>query len=69
MKEVIASSENKAKFIQIDWSENVALHETRLEKSQYLYIPITRWVNITILYEQSKTTSHGTISDGKSHGA
>lgn len=42
MKEVIASSENKAKFIQIDWSENVALHETRLEKSQYLYIPITR---------------------------
>lgn len=69
MKEVIASSENKAKFIQIDWSENVALHETRLEKSQYLYIPITRSVNTTILYEQSKTTSHGTISDGKSHGA
>ena len=49
MKEVIVSSENKAKFIQIDWSENDELNETRSEKSQYLYISITTSVNTTIL--------------------
>ena len=42
------------------------LYQTKQEKSQYC-IPVSKFVNLGVLYESSGTTSHGTISDVKSH--
>ena len=68
IREIVSNPENKAKFIWIDWCENVDLYQTRQEKSQY-YTSFSTSVNMAVLYESSGTTSHGTISNVKSHKA
>ena len=66
IKEIIA--ENNKSVIRVDWSENANLFQARKEKGSY-YHNIQVSVNAIVTYQSSGVSSHGTISDAKSHKA
>ena len=65
IKEIIAENNNSL-CIRVNWSKNAIPSKTRKRKllSQY---PIS--VNAIVAYQSSGVSSHGTISDAKSHKA
>ena len=66
IKEIIA--ENNNSLCIRDWSENANLFQARQEKGSY-YHNIQDSVNAIVAYQSSGVSSHGTISDAKSHKA
>ena len=66
IKEIIA--ENNNSLCIRDWSENANLFQARQEKGSY-YHNIQDSVNAIVAHQSSGVSSHGTISDAKSHKA
>ena len=67
IKETIAENNNSLCII-VDWSENANLFQARQEKRSY-YQNFQVSMNAIVAYQPCGVSSHGAISDAKSHKA